>query len=330
MGRQQIVDVDSVLKSTNGGLDIFKREIPNFRHKTPINSPLRKDSTPSFSIFMSNGIAIYKDLSSGDTGNAITFIKNLYNTDFKGALDIITGKHIVTANLPVHSYTVESKQSKYAQIDFVDCRFTDTHKRYWDLARLDEEYLNSNDVFAVSKWAVNKKLQTFTKGEIVFGYVYKDELGNETGEVKILRIGKHISHEQKWRTNVPNHKLWRLHTLNPNKKHLFIVKSIKDALVLNKHFNINAIATQNEDPQILLENNYDYLESLPYEKVIAFGSDNQGWHSSLLITELTGWKYFNTPNNLYDKFKIEDPYDLVSKLNINTLEKLLLKKDLLD
>ena len=45
--------IDEILQSTNGGKDIFEKEIGKIGKKC-INSPLRNDKNPSFSIFLAN------------------------------------------------------------------------------------------------------------------------------------------------------------------------------------------------------------------------------------------------------------------------------------
>ena len=86
------------------------------------------------------------------------------------------------------------------------------------------------------------------------------------------------------------------------------------------------MAVQNESSSIFLENNFETFEALNMKKVINFGSDFQGWHESYLITYLTGWEYFNTPNNVYNSFGIEDNSDYVSNFSIGALRDLLKKK----
>ena len=57
------ITADEILQSTNGGRDIFERELGKIGKKC-INSPLRNDKNPSFSIFLSNnGLWMYKDFS---------------------------------------------------------------------------------------------------------------------------------------------------------------------------------------------------------------------------------------------------------------------------
>ena len=75
-------------------------------------------------------------------------------------------------------------------------------------------------------------------------------------------------------------------------------------------------------PSGLIKSNYERIEEIADEKIVVYGSDFQGWHESLLITEYTGWSYFNTPNYLY-KYDIEDPSDLVDQIGLEPLKQLL-------
>ncbi len=336
MGRNKYIpNVEDVMKYSDNGRLIFQHELGCIPSRN-IKSPLRNgDESPSFEIKLSSsGIWIGRDYGGTQWfGNGIQFVQERYNLTFSEALLKITNDLNIqkisndkiynpVIDIEIKENIIDTKKD----IDFVDMKFTKKHKSYMDSYFLDEEYLNSRDIYAVKSWAINKKKQKIDNTEYIFGYVYKDEFGNETGEVKLLRLGPFISKKDKWKTNVPNSKLWWTHLINKEDKNLFIVKSIKDASVLNKHFNLNCIITQNEDATILLQNNYDYLQNLNNEKIIAYGCDFQGWHSSYLITYLTGWKYFNIPNEFYDLDKVEDFSDFVKILGVENLKKLLIKK----
>jgi hypothetical protein len=267
------------------------------------------------------------------TGNAIQFIQEKYNLGFIEAMEKIAQDFNLLKKSKNKQYkAVVQKDVSHTIIkkpllmEADEMPFSDKHKRYMDKIGLDEEYCLVNDVAAVKKWAINKKIQKFKDDEYSFVYRHRTINGNETGRLKILRLGNSISKEEKWKTNVPNSDLWRLHTVDKACKYLFIVKSLKDAMVLNRHYGLCTIAVQNESAQILLENNYDVIQRFGKENVICFGTDFQGWHQSLLITEVTGWKYFNTPNNVYDSFGVEDPSDYISNFSINSLSVLLRNK----
>jgi len=334
MGRNSIITIEDINNITDNGRLVFEKEIGKFSTTQNISSPLRVgDSNPSFRIYQNNSfIWSFKDYGGQQKcGSYITFIQELYGLNFQQCLDKIW-KDFNGNNTKFTKKIIEKpKEIKKEPLlfEFNDCRFTDNHKRYMDDYQLDEEYLNSRDVWAVDKWAINKKIVHKTSGEYNFAYVHKDKDGKETGKLKILSLGKNVDVKHKWKTTVPNHWLWYTHLINDECKDLWIVKSVKDANVLHKHFNLCSISVQNESSQILLENNYDYLESINKRKIVNFGTDFQGWHESYVITYLTDWSYFNVPNSTYDHFKLEDVSDYVKYFGVNSLRTLLKQKNYL-
>ena len=67
MSRLTITD-DDILEQTEGGRTVFEKVLGEIPNKC-INSPLRADLNPSFSVFLANnGLWMYKDFSNGDSG----------------------------------------------------------------------------------------------------------------------------------------------------------------------------------------------------------------------------------------------------------------------
>ncbi len=313
MSRSEIITSEDIMKWTDGGRTIFERELGHIPTKA-MNSPLRNDRNPSFTVFKNNGMYFFKDFSTGDSGSAIKFIQERYNLGFNDALKRIY-QDLGCKTQQIVGITQHKTPKKVVMIDYSIIPFTSKHKAYFDQYGLPEKYLNENDVWAIDKYAINKKVIKIPDNQYCFVYEAKD-----IGKCKILTLGEDV--KSKWFTNANNSYIWRKDKLKDCKT-LFIVKSLKDALVLNYHFGLCTVAVQNESAQILLENNYDFLESAAKTKVINFGSDFQGWHESYLITYLTGWSYFNIPNNLYDSYQIEDPSDFIANFSVKSLENLL-------
>jgi len=199
--------------------------------------------------------------------------------------------------------------------EFNDCRFTDDHKRYFDQYGLDEEFLNENNVFAISKYAINKKAITIPSNQYCFAYWAKD-----INKVKILTLGENV--KKKWLNNCPNNYLWFYNDIkDTNPKQIWLVKSVKDSLLLKKYFGFNCVALQNESAKIFLQSkNYEKIESLTKDVVLALGTDPQGKEQSILISKERNYKWFNVDNQLYDFYDIEDVSDYVASFSIKSLE----------
>lgn len=324
---KKIVTANDILYHTDNGRHIFEKELGKIPNKC-ISSPLRNDKNPSFNIFLSNSnIWCYKDFSNNEIGNAITFISKLYNLSYAQSIEKLAQDFGLKNDNKIYNKIVKPVVSeqiikKELIIDWDVQPFTKEGHKYWNQYGITEEFANENDVYQVKVYAINKKIIKPTDKEIRFVYAHRDINGKETNKCKILHLN--VSKEKKWKTNVPNHWLWRTHKINKDCKDIFIVKSIKDSLVL-ANLGLCTIATQNESANILLENNYEWLESLDMNKIVCYGSDFQAWHESYLITYLTGWKYFNTPNTL-NKYNIVDTADYYKEFGKNSLNKLLKQK----
>ncbi len=277
--------------------------------------PLHEEHTPSFHVTEKGG---FRCFGCGKNGSSvIDFIMQKYNLDFVEAINYIIKDNNIS---PTEKVIVQKPKiiREESLIEWNIGRFEAKHKKYWNKYLIPESYLNSKGIYAVRKLAYNKKVIDI-KDETVFVYIAED-----INKPKILRIGEHVDKKDKWRTKVPNDYLWWFP--KEHVKRLFIAKSVKDAAVLEYHFGLKTTATQNEDATILLQNNYERIEAIADEKVVAYGSDFQGWHESYIITFYTNWNYFNVPCAL-EKMGIVDPSDLVDQIGLEPLRELLLKKN---
>jgi len=312
MKRGEITSIEEIHLLTNNGRDVFIRELGNIPHKT-INSPLRTDKSPSFSLYCGdNGIWRYKDFSTGDSGSYIDFIKVKYNLSFQDALKYIKNELKVENKGVIKDYNRKEFVKRETIIEFSDYPFEGKHREYWDKYELDEQFLRENDVFAVKFWGINGKIRKVQNSRAVFAYWAKD-----IDKVKILQVGKDVKKEEKWFNNVNNNYIW----LKPTEKceQLWINKSLKDALVMKKHFNKCSCAVQNENYKHL-EVNMPELLSLSNEIVLNYGADKMGVDNCTIIQKKYNTKYWNTPKYLL-KYGVQDISDLIAEFGIEIAKK---------
>lgn len=308
---------DEILQSTNGGRNIFEKEIGEIPKKC-INSPLREDNNPSFSIFLANnGLWMYKDFSNGDSGTAIQFIQKLYDLDYNKAISYILG-------LNIHTNTTQNKvikaEKKEIIIDFVDKPFSREDKKYWGKYGLPEDFLRDNNVYSVKTYAINKKIIKHNDERLIFAY-----MAPETQKCKLLFIGKNVEKSEKWKSNIESNYLWYLPKTPCSQ--LWVVKSVKDALCLKYHFNKCVTAVQSENSSVLDKNMPRILE-ISKDIVINFGADPQGVESCKPVQQKWQTKYFNTDKTML-KYGVVDPSDVIATFGVKVLEKQLKKKGFL-
>jgi len=327
MSRTKIITIEDIWKLTDSGEKIFYNEIGEISYTKHLKSPVRDDgSTPSFKLFKSSdGLCIGKDFGGqGWCGNGISLIMEKYSLTFQQAIDKIY-RDFNGNSKDLNKVKFEKKETKPKQpklIEFQECKFSDKHIKYFEPLGLDETYLNNKNVFAVCKYAIDKKVINIPDYQYVFAYYAPD-----IDKCKLLTLGKDV--KIKWLTSCPNSYLWFLHEFKQPVDTLWICKSVKDALVLSKNYNFNTISLQNESAKIFLENNIEKVESIAKNIVIYLGTDPQGKEQSIEITKARGYKWFNIPNNMFDSFSIEDGADYIKEFGINSFTQLLKKKSYL-
>lgn len=280
--------------------------------------PLHSEKTPSLSVYSNGAFKCFGCGASG--GSIIDFIMEKERLDFKEAMDFIIKSNNIAPSIAKTIINRPKIEKEETLIEFNPCKFQRKHKDYWNKYLLPEDYLKSQNVFAVKALAYNKAVQDI-KDEAVFAYWAED-----IKKPKILRIGQNVTKKTKWRTTIPAsyiHFFPKTYV-----KNLFIAKSVKDRLVLNYHWGLDSCATQSEAALTLLQYNYEKLENIADKKFVSFGCDFQAWHESLLITEYTGWNYLNIPNSL-EKYGVNDFAGVIEEFGKGPLEEMLKKKKLI-
>lgn len=330
--RPKYITAEDVFQQTNGGLDVFKREIPDFSITQNVkNIFLYKDNNPSARIKQSSssGLWLFKVYNSGGGYyNAIQFIQKRYNLGFKEAIDYIVQGMSLQPVIEHKPIVVKKKKSIFYEVETQP--FTKQHTDYYCIGGLTEEFLNNEmDIFAVRKYAINKSVREPKKGEFMFVYIFRDENGNVVpGKMKFLTLGKNVDKKDKWRTNVDPWLFWYTYKIK-NSKLCAICKSNKDAAITELS-GITSIATTSE--------NYFNIKTglekiLPnYEDVdflLIMGSDPQGSiDTSIPLSKEFNLKWFNIPKRFLTN-DINDPFSYVFTYNMDSFKQLLKNKNYL-
>ena len=286
--------------------------------------PFHVEKTPSFYLY-ENGM--FKCFGCGEGGvGVVSFVMKKEKLNYTDSIEFIKSNGLVSSKKII---TREQIKKQFITYDFTETPFTDKHKRYFEEGGLSEDFLKKEgDIYAVKKYAINKKLQYIKDNQFMFAYVHKDYTGKETGGIKFLTLGKGVTKQDKWRTNVPNTQLWYLYKYVKEPK-IFIVKSNKDALI-NMLCGIPSIATQSENGKILSDNIKNLKRLYPNtEFIINFGSDEQGVNESKKVSKEYDLKWFNIPKNLLIN-GINDNFEYVKYFGLNNYKKLLNKYGFLD
>lgn len=284
------------------------------------NSPFHADTHPSFMIGNRNGYLYFVDFAKGIRGGCFDFVKELYHLssldEVLRLIDRDFGLGIVS-NTNVGEYKKIKAQYKqpeetlgkrYSVIQVVTRKFTNEELAYWNEYYQDISDLRANNIYSISKMYLNRRLYPIKENELRFGYLY----GNAW---KIYF--PFADRKNKWKSNVPLTIIDGRDSITDCKT-LFITKSKKDKMVLNKIYPY-VIATQNESFMCFSDDNVNFIKNNSEKQILMYDSDDPGVQASQQITKFFGFEYCNVPRN-YLSEGIKDWSDLGKKYGLEVIK----------
>lgn len=206
-----------------------------------INSPLRTDKNPSFSIYYNRNhrIAFY-DFSTLEKGNIYELLSKMWQCDFHETVtkiyqDLPKMNVILNPNKVTHKYkskTVNSnigvKVRKWKDYDF----------EFWNSFGISKEWLEFGNVYPISHIFIDDRCFPAEK----YAYVYVEFKDNKP----TYKIYQPLSTRYKWMNNHDS-SVWDLwEQLPKNGEKLIITSSRKDALCLWANLGIPSCCLQAE------------------------------------------------------------------------------------
>jgi hypothetical protein len=232
-------------------LDIFSYYIgKDFKYGRAMCSPLRKDKSPSFTIFKHNsGKYFYKDFSTGETGDCFTFLTRMFGlTRFATYRLVDNDFQLGISNT---SFVTPTKQFIGRHIkELEDVEPTSTtiqiKTRSWD-SKEDKKFWSKYgiDCYILAKFNVKPVEHVFINGNLIvsankYNPIYAYDFGD--GKMKIYQP---YSKTYKWLSNTSVSDLQGLSQLPDSGDTLVITKSLKDVMCLDI-FEIPSIAPSSE------------------------------------------------------------------------------------
>lgn len=124
---------------------------------TSMCSPLRMESRPSFSTYLSNDKMCWKDFGTGDSGDVYSFLMAYYDCDFKSAAAKI--KAILAG---VDTSIIERAATPKPVLN-MDVTTFDYYKKfeaaYWELRDVDVEMLIADNIFPLKMLRKDKEFK---------------------------------------------------------------------------------------------------------------------------------------------------------------------------
>jgi DNA primase len=296
-----ITDAETQLKHVND-LEIFAYYMPNLKLNKRQHSPLRKDTDPSFTVFQSkSGNLLYHDFSTGETGDAMKFVMQLFGLSYKQAVTrIITDLKGKQTFVPKQRLDLILEEAKKREISVITRKYGSRDLMYWEQYGIRAVTLSKYRVYCLENVFLDGMLVSeYRNSQPVYGYY----LGP-----KAWKIYKPYSHQRFFQ----NTTIMQGYAQLPETGDLLIIsKSMKDVLLLHE-LGLPAVAPHGERVGTLA--NIDELRKRFKRIVVFFDNDTPGIEGAKHLADLYGLEYIFIPVD-------EKAKDLTDYYKINNFEK---------
>ena len=278
--------------------DIYASYIGQFKAGLIYNSPFRKDTNPSFGVFLSKrtGKLLFKDHGSGVCGDVIKFVREYtgisnYNEILQEIVKRlkITNKTVLKSTKPI--------ESKETVIGIVRQAFTKIDEQYWGSYHISMPTLEKYNVHSIKYYLCNGIVKGIYKDENPM-YAYK-----VYNNFKIYRpLGDKFT---KWRNNLTEFDVQGYAQLPKKGNLLIITKSLKDVMVLHE-MGYNAVSPSSEStfiPDVVLNDLKKRFKNI----LLCFDRDIPGVQNMRKVSLKTGLNGFL----VHKSFKAKDISDAV-------------------
>ena len=295
--------------------DIYAYYMGNFTVGKLYNSPLRTDDKdPSFAIFRGRrGNLMFKDHGSGESGNAISFIKLIDHITDQQTLERQLLK-IIRSTKPtdIRNRTVVRSTDYTVDIGIVRQPFTKIDIDYWNQFNISLDTLNKFQVFSIKYYLSNKIVKGIYKDDNPM-YAYK-----VFDKFKIYR--PLASKYTKWRTNLTTKDVQGLAQIPEKGNLLIITKSLKDVMVLYE-MGYTAISAASETTFIPEDILSGLKEKWKYI-VLLYDRDKAGMQNARKYSKQYGLPAFF----INKRFKSKDISDAVKNCGFDNIKQWLIKE----
>ena len=295
--KKEPLTLDYILSKVNE-YDIYASYIGQFKPGLIYNSPFRKDTNPSFGVFLSKrtGKLLFKDHGSGVCGDVIKFVREITGiSNYNDVLQEIVRKLKITNRTVLKS--TKPIESKETIIGIVRQAFTEIDKTYWGSYHITIPTLEKFNVHSIKYYLCNGIVKGIYKDENPM-YAYK-----VYNNFKIYRpLGDKFT---KWRNNLTDIDVQGYAQLPKKGNLLIITKSLKDVMVLHE-MGYNAVSPSSEStfiPDIVLNDLKKRFKNI----LICFDRDVPGVQNMRKVSLKTGLKGFL----VHKSFKAKDISDAV-------------------
>lgn len=281
-----------LLMSKISEYDIYRYEIGEFVIGRVMNSPLRRDSNPSFCVYMAeSGHLFHRDYADERfNGGAIDLVQQKYGLTYDGALKKVASDFCISDKSSEGYKAITSQYTKplldirrHSLIQVSARKWNKSDLDYWAAFGVSHEEAKAEEIYCVKDWYLNRRRQYIAPGELCFAYRYKEGFK--------IYYPTRTKDNGKWWSNIPTSTVENVFAIKSANK-ILITKAKKDRMVLSRYFPC-VVSVQNESKSCFTE---DFVHLLKGKKVwVNYDSDEPGVKNCKIITEMFGYDYINIP-----------------------------------
>lgn len=296
---------------------IFRYYLGTFKLDTNCKNPFREEKHPSFCVFVGKKDLklMWKDFGTGKGGDCFKLVSEIFNISYFEAVKKVAEDFGVGSDKKPNISKKQLEEVKQFRDNFKRKEYliqvqrramTKTELAYWAQYGLNREDLLSNNIYGIEKLWVNKNQIIYKENDLRFAYYFP--------EVDKWKIYSPFSSQYKWFGNVSTHQMEGVESLvltetdgTPGKS-VIITKSRKDRMILKKLYP-NVCSCQNES-EGAIPREMDPIFDMAQSKYCWFDSDEPGKNANRKLNH-RGYKWINVPNELYQKYELKDPSDVI-------------------
>ena len=294
-----------------------------------INSPLRIDNHPSFSIYMSNTNHImYKDFGDNNVqGGLIDLLCAYWNCTFNQALDKICKLMIGNNNVTIKPKQIKTftrkETNQLTKLEIKVRPWREYDYEYWASYGISKQWLKYVEIYPVSYKIITKKKSItdksnryiFPTDKYAYCYVERKE-----GQLQIKLYQPYNTKGYKWCSKMDASVIGLWTKIPEYGDRVVICSSLKDALVISCQLHIPTLCLQGEGYS-MSETAINELKRR-YKKIfICYDTDKAGIEDGKKLAKHTG--FTNIIPDLGSYKDVSDYYKaLEDKTQFKQLEKL--------
>lgn len=210
-----------------------------------INSPLRQDNHPSFSIYVNGSGSIkFVDFATGDRGGLLDLLCKYWNCTFTQCLIRLKDSFVSNASVGIHNTRTSSKRFKKVEsrIEVKVRPWQDYDIDYWQSYGCNISLLKYCEVYPISHKIIYKDKRKYTFAAPRYSYVFVEHKEGRTTK----KIYSPYATKFKWITDNDHSVIGLWDKVPKSGDRLCICSSLKDAVCLWSNLGIPCLYIQGE------------------------------------------------------------------------------------